>query len=44
MEVGPLLLEAHRLAAQANSRVFMFNLETNQTRYDYNPEVFTLLI
>ncbi|KAI6190694.1 Carboxylic ester hydrolase [Aphelenchoides bicaudatus] len=38
-EVGPLLLEAHRLSALPNSSVFMFNLETESTRHDYTPEI-----
>ncbi|KAI6174808.1 Glt [Aphelenchoides bicaudatus] len=39
MEVAPLLLEAHRLSSQPDSNVFLFNMETRNTRYDYNPEL-----
>lgn len=39
MEVGPMLLEAHRHAGKSNSSVYMFGLEAKSTRYEYNPEV-----
>jgi hypothetical protein len=39
MEVGPILLEAALQSKNPDSRVFVFNLETNYTRVDYNSEV-----